>query len=193
MFPYCLRAIQLVVAYNTHYRLKYARYVKTKNILKMSVMIGTAILVAALFVMHKMPERYARCDCLGGVEPWLVLQALPTYLSAHIHLLTQSYIEYAGPCMRAAEGSNLNLVFEIARAEVHLSARCFLHEPHLTLRCQIWRGRSRQCSRRVPGASCTLDTFCEIAHPILIFYECIQFQMIHAEQSSGRVSSVSGV
>ena len=64
MVPYCLRALQLVVVYNTRYRLKYARYVKRNTILKMSVVIGTAIFVAALLIWYNMPERYSRCACL---------------------------------------------------------------------------------------------------------------------------------
>ena len=57
----------MVVAYNTPYRLKYARYVKTKNILKMSVLIGAALLVAAWYVMYSMPERYSRCNFYTNV------------------------------------------------------------------------------------------------------------------------------
>lgn len=64
MSPYCLRALQLVVAYNTQYRLKYARYVKSKNILKIAVLMGTGIAVSTLLIFIYMPERYGRCDCL---------------------------------------------------------------------------------------------------------------------------------
>lgn len=60
MLPYCLRACRLVVLYNTQYRLKYARYVKLRNIAKISVTIGTGIIIGAFLVMRNMQERYAR-------------------------------------------------------------------------------------------------------------------------------------
>lgn len=60
MLPYCLRACRLVVLYNTQYRLKYARYVKKRNIVKMSVAIGTGIIIGAFLVLRNMRERYAR-------------------------------------------------------------------------------------------------------------------------------------
>lgn len=53
-----------MVAYNTQYRLKYARYVKSKNILKIAVLMGTGIAVSTLLIFIYMPERYGRCDCL---------------------------------------------------------------------------------------------------------------------------------
>ena len=59
--------MQLVVAYNTQCRLKYARYVNGKNILKIFVVIGTAVAVAAVLVFYNMPERYARYDWLVRV------------------------------------------------------------------------------------------------------------------------------
>lgn len=62
MSPYFLRAVQLVIAYNTYYRLKYARYVKGRNLVKISAVIGGAISVAAILVLYNMPERYARCE-----------------------------------------------------------------------------------------------------------------------------------
>lgn len=64
MFPYCLRALKLVVAYNTKYRLKYARYVKDKNILKMSLVVDTGISITTLLIFIYMPERYGRYACL---------------------------------------------------------------------------------------------------------------------------------
>lgn len=60
LLPYCLRACRLVVLFNTQYRLKYARYVKQRNIAKISVIIGTGVVIGAFLVLYNMPERYAR-------------------------------------------------------------------------------------------------------------------------------------
>lgn len=60
--PFALRAVQLVVVYNSSsYRLTYARFVKWKNIVKLWVASGVAccILWAALFVGLR--ERHAMC------------------------------------------------------------------------------------------------------------------------------------
>ena len=58
--PYVLRAFRLVVAYNTHYRLRYARYVKGAVIKKITVTAGIGIAIAAMLVFYNVPDRYAR-------------------------------------------------------------------------------------------------------------------------------------
>ena len=65
--PYSLRAFRLVVAYNTRYRLKYAKYVKSPVIVKTAATIGAGLALAAVLVFYAMPERYSRCDCLRAV------------------------------------------------------------------------------------------------------------------------------
>lgn len=107
MVPYCLRALQLVVAYNSRYRLKYARYVKANNILKISVVAGAAIAVAALLVWYHMPERYSRYTCLfgpcavkielGRVLPLSVPVCRPRKSHTTINLQRKSH---ARPCVR---------------------------------------------------------------------------------------------
>ena len=69
MLPYCLRAARLAIFYNTDYRLKYAQYVKKKNLVKASVVAGTAIATGAFCVLYHMPERYSRYNYSDGV--WL--------------------------------------------------------------------------------------------------------------------------
>ena len=59
---------------------------------------------------------------------------------------------YVGVGTRAPECSELDRVlncFEKTRAEVHLSARCFLEVPQLARLSRPCRGRRRSCSRRV--------------------------------------------
>lgn len=63
LLPYCLRACRLVVLFNTQYRLKYARYVKQRNIAKISVVIGTGVVIGAVVFLYNMRERYARYNC----------------------------------------------------------------------------------------------------------------------------------
>eukprot|EP00904_Undaria_pinnatifida_P000027 jgi/Undpi1/10024/HiC_scaffold_28.g12478.m1 len=58
--PYSLRAFRLVVAYNTRYRLKYAKYVKSPVIVKAAATIGAGLALAAVLVFYAMPERYSR-------------------------------------------------------------------------------------------------------------------------------------
>ena len=67
MVPYCLRALQLVVVYNTRYRLKYARYVKGAVIMKISVATVIGVALAIFLVFYYVPDRYSRYDCLHGV------------------------------------------------------------------------------------------------------------------------------
>lgn len=58
--PYFLRALRLVIIYNTDYRLKYARFVKWKRMMKMWIASVVVVLVSGIsFVVH-MPERYSR-------------------------------------------------------------------------------------------------------------------------------------
>lgn len=57
--PYSLRAVRLIVIYNTAYRIKYARYVKWVYLLRIWTVLATAILLVALLIFINMRDRYA--------------------------------------------------------------------------------------------------------------------------------------
>ena len=58
--PYCLRACRLVVAYNTNYRIRFARFVKTRTLTKTWALSSLCILGYACAVFVNMQDRYAR-------------------------------------------------------------------------------------------------------------------------------------
>ena len=85
LLPYSLRACRLVILYNTQYRLRYAQYVKPRNIAKILVVTGTGITISASLVLNSMPERYARYSCTMSMckMTMKLASALRRFIRAH--------------------------------------------------------------------------------------------------------------